>query len=277
LSAIVVEDLWYSYPGSSEPTLKGINLKIEQGEVVAIVGENGAGKTTLAKHFIGLLKPQRGRVKVFGLDTSNAKVHELARYVGFAFQNPDHQLFSETVEGEVSFILKNLGFPTDEALRRVEQVLLKLRLLEFKRRSPLTLSSGERRRVALASVLSHNPRLLVLDEPTVGQDAAQKREVARLMEEVAMEGGAVVVITHDVDFVADYVPRVVVLSKGRVVADGPVEEILIDEEALKSASLRPPASVELVKALVERGLLQKLKLYRDLRELAEDLCRGVKD
>ncbi|MCX8204083.1 MAG: energy-coupling factor ABC transporter ATP-binding protein [Candidatus Nezhaarchaeota archaeon] len=275
MSAIVVEDLWYSYPNHPEPVLKGVDLKIDKGELVAIVGENGAGKTTLAKHFIGLLKPQRGRVEVLGLDTSKAEVYELAKYVGFAFQNPDHQLFSETVEKEVGFVLKNLGVPLSEATRRVEATLAKLGIAEFRARSPLTLSSGERRRVALASILSHDPSLLILDEPTVGQDAAQKERLALLMGRLAKEGKTVVVITHDVEFVADYIDRVIVMSKGKVVADGPAEEVLVNESLLLSASLKPPVSIEVAKALVKRGLLREAKLYRSVSKLVDDVLRGL--
>ncbi|MEM4699806.1 MAG: ABC transporter ATP-binding protein [Candidatus Nezhaarchaeales archaeon] len=271
MSAVVVEDLWYFYPGCSEPALRGVSLKIGRGELVAIVGENGAGKTTLAKHFIGLLRPQRGRVEVFGMDASRARAHELAKYVGFAFQNPDHQLFSETVEREVEFVLKNLGVPREEAARKVEAALTKLGVAELRARSPLTLSSGERRRVALASILSHDPGLLILDEPTVGQDAIQKRRLASLMVDLVKEGRTVVVITHDIEFVADYVDRVIVMSKGRVVADGPAEEVLVNEDVLLRSALRPPASVEVVKALVRRGLLKEVKLYRDVSKLVDDV------
>jgi len=275
LSAVVVEDLWYVYPGCSDPVLKGVNLRISRGELVAVVGENGAGKTTLAKHFIGLLKPQRGRVEVFGLDVSKSSVHQLARYVGFAFQSPDHQLFSETVQREVEFAPRNLGLPPSEVSRRVEEALAKLGLTGFRDRSPLMLSSGERRRVALASVISHGPSLLVLDEPTVGQDASQKRELASLLRSFTEEGGTAVVITHDMEFVADYVPRAVVMSRGVVVADGPAEEVLVDDRTLKAASLRPPASVELVKALVNRGLILRFSLYRSMAKLASELAEGL--
>jgi len=276
LSAVLVEDLWYTYPGGLEPALRGVNLRVSRGEVVAIIGENGAGKTTLAKHLIGLLKPQRGRVEVFGLDAAKAKVHQLARYVGFAFQNPDHQLFAETVQREVEFAPKNLGFPPGEVAKRVEETLRKLRLTALKDRPPLALSSGERRRVALASILSHGPSLLILDEPTVGQDGAQKRQLASLIRRFAEGGGAVAVITHDLDFVAEFVPRVVVMSKGVVIADGPVDEVLVDEALLSKASLRPPASVELVKSLVEHGLLHRVALYRSLSKLADELMEGLR-
>jgi len=275
LAVIEVEDLWFTYPGSTEPTLRGINLRIEEGDLLAIVGENGAGKTTLAKHFIGLLKPQRGSVKVCGLDVSKAKVSQLARHVGFVFQSPDHQLFSETVEEEVAFAPKNLGYPKEETASRVERVLKRLGLEGFRGRSPLTLSSGERRRVALASILSYDPRVLILDEPTVGQDAAQKRELAHIVKNMVEEGRTVVVITHDMDFVADHISRVVVLSRGRVVADGRVEEILVNEELLKASSLLLPPSVELSLALARRGLLPSPRLFRDYSLFAKELVEGV--
>ncbi len=268
---ILIEDLWYTYPGGSEPALKGINLNIREGEFLAIVGENGAGKTTLAKHLVGLLKPQRGKVLVYGLDASKCKVSQLARLVGFVFQNPDHQLFSETVIEEISFAPKNLGVES-----RVEEVLRRLGLEAYRKRSPLTLSSGERRRVALASILSYNPRVLILDEPTVGQDAAQKEELASIMEELVNEGRTVVVITHDLEFVAEYVPRVVVLSRGRVVADGDPEQVLMNGSLLKSAGLLPPSLARLSLLLAERRFLEEPRLYRDLCRLAKEIARRLK-
>ncbi|MEM3716029.1 MAG: ABC transporter ATP-binding protein, partial [Candidatus Bathyarchaeia archaeon] len=166
---IEVEDVYFTYPNGVE-ALKGVSLKIYDGEFIAIMGQNGAGKTTLVKHFNGLLKPTRGRVLVDGVDTRHTTVASLARKVGFVFQNPDHQLFSETVEEEISFALRNFGFDENVIRERVEWALNLLDLAQYRKASPFMLSGGERKRVALASVLAWDPDILVLDEPTIGQD-----------------------------------------------------------------------------------------------------------
>ena len=269
---IEVEDLWYTYPGSSEPALRGVDLEVDEGELVAIVGENGAGKTTLAKHFIGLLRPQRGRVLVAGLDASRCRVSQLARVVGFVFQNPDHQLFSETVIDEVSFAPRNLGVEGVE--ERAWEAIRSMGLERYATRSPLTLSSGERRRVALASVLSYRPKVLVLDEPTVGQDARQKLELASTMRRLVEEGRSVIVITHDLEFVAEHVPRTVVLSRGRVVADGRTEDVLSREEVLRGARLVPPPIARICSLLAMHGLLDRA-VY-DVDSLAMEVARRVR-
>ncbi|HDO20426.1 MAG: energy-coupling factor ABC transporter ATP-binding protein [archaeon GB-1867-097] len=249
---IEISDLWFDYDGF--PVLRGVSLKIELGEVVAIMGENGAGKTTLIRHFNGLLKPKRGYVKVFGVDTREATVAELSRRVGLVFQNPDHQLFAETVFDEVAFALKNFGFPEDVIERRVEWVLKMLDLYDLKDRSPFSLSGGERKRVAIASILSYDPDIIVFDEPTVGQDYGQKERLAQLIKLLKSQSKIIVVVTHDVEFVAENFPRVVLLSKGRVIADGSTRRVLTDEKLIRRANLLLPQVTQVAKHLVEFGV-----------------------
>lgn len=243
---ISFEGVYYSYserPG--EFTLSDINLKIEDGALVAILGENGAGKTTLIKHINGLLKPQQGRVSVDGVDTRKSTVAAMARKVGLVFQNPDHQLFAETVEKELSFALVNFGLPAEDISRMVEWALKEFDLSPYKDRPPFLLSGGERKRLALASVLCYGPQILILDEPTTGQDNRQKVRLASLFRKLNSEGKTVIVVTHDMEFVADFIPAVVLLSHGRLLAEGPTREILVKRELLNNASLLPPQLVEL--------------------------------
>ncbi|MFX1368143.1 MAG: energy-coupling factor ABC transporter ATP-binding protein, partial [Promethearchaeota archaeon] len=165
---ILLEDLHFAYDGIYT-ALRGISLEIESGERIAIMGENGAGKTTLIKHMNGLLRPLKGRVFVEGVNAKDLSVAELSRIVGLVWQNPDHQLFLDSVEKEIVFGLQNLGYNEEEARQRCERTLSKLGLEGFAERSPFALSGGERKRVALASVLATEPRVLALDEPTIGQ------------------------------------------------------------------------------------------------------------
>ncbi|MEM2987658.1 MAG: ABC transporter ATP-binding protein, partial [Candidatus Bathyarchaeia archaeon] len=177
---IEVQDVYFKYPSGVE-ALKGISITIQDGEFVAIMGENGAGKTTLVKHFNGLLKPTKGKVLVDGIETTKVSVATLARKVGFVFQNPDHQLFSETVEEEIAFALKNFGFSQDVIEKRVTWALNLLGLAQYRKTSPFMLSGGERKRVALASVLAWDPKVLILDEPTIGQDYQQKEKLRQFI------------------------------------------------------------------------------------------------
>ncbi|RLI29970.1 ABC transporter ATP-binding protein [Candidatus Bathyarchaeota archaeon] len=232
-------DLHFVYPNGVE-ALKGVSLKIRNGEFVAIMGQNGAGKTTLVKHFNGLLKPTQGKVLIDGVDTQEVSVAKLARKVGFVFQNPDHQLFCETVEEEISFALKNFGFKENVIKRRVTWALNLLGLTRYRKTSPFMLSGGERKRVALASVLAWNPKILILDEPTIGQDYAQKEKLRQFILQMKAQKKTVIIVTHDVEFVAECNPRVVLMSNGKIVADGEARKILTSPEILEKASIIPP-------------------------------------
>ena len=210
---IEVENLYFRYPNGVE-ALKGVSLTIKCGEFVAIMGQNGAGKTTLVKHFNGLLKPSEGTVRVDGVETTKTSVAALARNAGFVFQNPDHQLFSETVEDEISFAPKNFGFDEETIEKRITWALNLLGLAQYRKTSPFLLSGGERKRVALASVLAWNPETLILDEPTIGQDYQQKEKLRQFIVQMQAQGKTVVIVTHDVEFVAECNPRVLLMKEG---------------------------------------------------------------
>ncbi len=236
---IEAKNVYFTYPNDVE-ALKGVSLTIKNGEFVAIMGENGAGKTTLVKHFNGLLKPTTGTVHIDGVNTTKVSVATLARNVGFVFQNPDHQLFSETVEEEIAFALKNFGFKEKIIKRRVTWALNLLGLTKYRKTSPFMLSGGERKRVALASVLAWNPKILMLDEPTIGQDYRQKEKLLQFILQMKAQRKTVIIVTHDVEFVAECSPRILLMRKGRIVADGEARKVLTNPEILTQASIVPP-------------------------------------
>jgi energy-coupling factor transport system ATP-binding protein len=250
---IEVEEVSFTYSNGVE-ALKNVSLAVKNGEFVAIMGQNGAGKTTLVKHFNGLLKPSRGIVRVDDVETTKTSVAAMARKVGFVFQNPDHQLFSETVEEEIAFALKNFGFEEEAIQKRVTWALNLLGLTQYRKTSPFMLSGGERKRVALASVLAWDPQILVLDEPTIGQDYQQKEKLRQFIAQMQTQGKTVVIVTHDVEFVAECNPRVVLMKEGKIVADGEGKEILTNLEALAQSSIVLPQIAQIFKQLTPLGL-----------------------
>jgi energy-coupling factor transport system ATP-binding protein len=250
---IQVRDVYFTYPNGVE-ALKGVSLTIRNGEFVAIMGQNGAGKTTLVKHFNGLLKPTKGAALVDDVDTTKVSVATLARNVGFVFQNPDHQLFSETVEEEISFALRNFGFKENIIKRRVTWALNLLGLTQYRKTSPFMLSGGERKRVALASILAWNPKILILDEPTIGQDYQQKEKLRQFILQMKAQRKTVIIVTHDVEFVAECNPRVLLMRDGKVVADGEARKVLTDPDVLTQASIVPPQIAQIFLQLHDLGL-----------------------
>jgi len=250
---IQLENLRYVYPNGVE-ALRNISLKIWEGELIAIMGENGSGKTTLLKHLNGLLKPTEGRVLVDGQDTRKVSVAELSRKVGIVFQTPDTMFFTESVWSEIYFSLKVMGYPEDEAASRAEYALKFMDLWNYKDRSPFTLSGGEKKRLSIAIVLAWQPKYIVIDEPTVGQDAPSRRRLEQLIQELRGEGITIILSSHDVEFVIDLRPRVILLSKGKLLADGAAESILTDEDKLEKASLLLPQIPLLMKKLSMIGV-----------------------
>ena len=263
---IEVENLRFKYPNGVE-ALKDVSLFIKNGEFVAIMGQNGAGKTTLVKHFNGLLKPSEGTVRVDGVETTKTSVAALARNVGFVFQNPDHQLFSETVEEEISFALKNFGLDKETIEERITWALNLLGLVQYRKTSPFLLSGGERKRVALASVLAWNPETLILDEPTIGQDYQQKEKLRQFIVQMQTQGKTVVIVTHDVEFVAECNPRVVLMKEGTIVADGEGRTILTTPEILSQSSIVLPQIAQIFMKLAPLGLPKDVIDVYEAKEL----------
>jgi energy-coupling factor transport system ATP-binding protein len=250
---IEAKDLHFAYPTGLE-ALKGINLTVDDGEFLAVMGQNGAGKTTLVKHFNGLLKPTTGEVLVDGVSTRDVSVAKLARNVGFVFQNPDHQLFSETVEEEIAFALKNFGFEEAVIKKQVDWALNLLDITQYRKTSPFMLSGGERKRVALASILAWDPKVIILDEPTIGQDHQQKEKLQQFILQLNAQKKTVVVVTHDVEFVAECNPRVILMSQGKILAEGIAEKVLTNPKLVAQASIVPPQITQIFLELADLGL-----------------------
>jgi len=238
------EKVDYSHP-TGAVALRDVNLQINSGELIAILGANGAGKSTLVRHINGLLKPTRGKVTVFGEDTRLTTSAKLSRKVGVVFQNPNNQLFAQTVMKEIEFALKNFGFSEDSISERVNWALETFALNDYSERSPIELSGGEKKRLCIALVLAWDPSILVLDEPTVGQDSEQKENLSLIIRELLGRGKNVILVTHDVEFVWPLQPRAILMSAGSVLADGPAQEILANPKTSESASVLIPQLVDL--------------------------------
>ena len=245
---IEISDLHFTYPTGLE-ALRGISLKIDSGEQVAIVGQNGAGKTTLVKHLNGLLQPTSGSIKIGDWDTKEHSVAKLAKRVGYVFQNPDEQLFSKDVGTEVAFGPKNLGFNGEQVQALVKDALLLTELSDKTETNPYDLSLTWRKMVALASIISMDTDIVIFDEPTTGQDAMNVARIANVIKALRERGKTVVTITHDIDFCAENFERVIALSQGKILLDGKANEVLGQEEILATTYVDPPQLTRLGKRL----------------------------
>ena len=248
---LVLREASYRYPAGAV-AVDGVTLDVTPGSVVGIAGANGAGKSTLARLLNGLLRPVAGTVVVDGLDTRHHEVHELARTVGLVFQDPRAQLFARTVAEELSFGPRNLGLPDPEVRERVARVAARLGLDDVLAVSPFELPTPRRRLVALASVLAMEPRVLVLDEPTTGQDHLATAIVAGIVRELRADGVAVVCISHDMRLLAAVSDRIVVMAAGQIVAVGAPRSVFADVGMLRAAGILAPQVTRLGFGLPQR-------------------------
>lgn len=233
--AVDIRDLSFSYPDGQE-ALQSVSLTIRQGEKVALVGPNGAGKSTLLLHLNGILRG-KGEVRILGLPLSSEHLGRIRALVGLVFQNPDDQLFSPTVFEDVAFGPLYMGLPEEEVHRRVALALHQVGMAGFERRMPHHLSLGERKRIAIATVLSMEPQILALDEPTAGLDPRARRNLINLLVQLPQ---TILVATHDMHFVRDLFPRIILMDGGQVVADGCTGELLADTTLLEGHGLEAP-------------------------------------
>ena len=272
---ISVEHLAYTYPGVEDtpgvPVFADLNLTIDEGSFVAVLGTNGCGKSTLAKHFNAILLPSGGKVYVCGIDTANEdRLITIRRNVGMVFQNPDNQIVANVVEEDVAFGPENLGIASPEIRRRVDSALKQVDMYEYRTHAPHLLSGGQKQRIAIAGVIAMEPKCIVLDEPTAMLDPRGRREVIDTIGRLNREKGiTVVLITHHMDEAAK-AQRVVVLDKGKVAADGTPKEVFSQVELLHGIGLAAPETVELCWELNQEGFdlpLDKL----DPKECAQAL------
>jgi len=274
---IETKDLSYHYPVEEGESIRmalcGVNLTVEAGSFVAVLGHNGSGKSTLAKHCNAVLLPTGGQVLVDGMDTADENLLlEVRRRVGMVFQNPDNQIVANVVEEDVAFGPENLGVPSEEIRKRVDQSLKAVGMEEFLLHAPHMLSGGQKQRVAIAGVIAMEPRCIVLDESTAMLDPIGRREVLDTVTRLNREKGiTIVLITHHMDEAA-YAQRVIVMNQGRVALDGPPEDVLTRREDLLALGLAVPPTVELLYRLRQQGWDVPLNALRP-EECAEVLCR----
>lgn len=267
-TAIEIEGLSYSYDGRNA-ALDGVDLRIGEGELVAILGRNGSGKTTLVRHVIGLLQPRSGRVSVLGKDVARTPTHELAQDVGFCFQNPNHQIVSFTVRDEMAFGLKAHNVDPAQHEQRIHEALETVGMLDSLNAEVFDLGKGQKQRLALASVLTLRPRILIIDEPTTGQDPQMALEIFEIIKRLNQAGTTILIITHKVDYAAAYAGRAVVMGYGRVTFDGSFRQLLADLELMRANSLELPDTTKLAVLLSKHGVPPWLATY-DALELALD-------
>ena len=257
--AIRVDNLTYRYPKQEDAreteVFSGLDLNIEQGSFVAILGHNGCGKSTLAKHFNAILLPSGGKVWVYGKDTTvEEELIAIRRAVGMVFQNPDNQIVSNVVEEDVAFAPENLGVEPKEIRRRVDEALRMVGMYEFREHAPHLLSGGQKQRVAIAGVIAMLPKCIVLDEPTAMLDPQGRREVLETVHRLNRERGiTVILITHHMREAVD-ADRVIVMSGGKILADGTPRQVFSQVELLQSAQLTVPETTQLLYALRQQGV-----------------------
>jgi len=250
---VQIEGLSHNYE-ALHAAIHDVNLSVRRGSWVAIAGPNGAGKTTLVKHINALLKPSAGSVQVAGTDTRDATVADMARRVGYVFQNPDHQIFCATCRDEIAFGPRNLGLAESVVRDRTQEALAWFGLEAFADHPPALLSYGQRRLVALASVLAMQPEILILDEPTVGLDAVAADELLRMVQERQREGGTIILVTHNLTLAARHAEEMVVMVDGHVLIQDKVRRVLTRPDLLRKAHLEPPPMTALCQSLADCGI-----------------------
>lgn len=257
---ICIQNLRFHFT-DQEPVLNDINLNIAEGDYIAVIGPNGSGKTTLARHLNALLLPSSGEVLVDGLSTKNPKnFPEIRRRVGMIFQNPDNQIVGMSVEEDVAFGPGNLGLPSAEVRKKVDEALEKVGLTNFRSRPPYTLSGGQKQLLAIAGVLAMDSRYIVLDEPTASLDPRSNETVLALLKKLNQEGISIIHVTHNMDDLIN-ANRLLVMDQGKLIADGPAADILSQVEWLKAMGLTPPKVTELMYCLNQRGAAVATNIY----------------
>ena len=272
MSAIIsFNNVHFTYPGDDDETLRGINLEIEEGTFVAVLGHNGSGKSTLAKHMNAILVPEEGKVTVAGLDTADENgIIDLRRNIGMVFQNPDNQIVANVVEDDVAFAPENLGVAPEEIRKRVDDALRQVGMYELRKHAPHLLSGGQKQRVAIAGVIAMQPKIIVLDEPTAMLDPQGRAEVVSTVSKLCREKGmTVILITHHMDECVD-ADRLIVMSNGRIVADGSPEKVFSMVELMEKEGLTVPETTRVLYELRGQGIDVPLDALR-----VEDCARAI--
>lgn len=280
-NAMTVKDLTYEYPGAEDAApvrvFEGLDLQIEDGSFVAVLGHNGCGKSTLAKHFNAILLPCGGSVTVYGMDTRDEELLlQIRRTVGMVFQNPDNQIVSNIVEEDVAFAPENLGIAPEEISRRVDDALRLVGMYDYREHAPHLLSGGQKQRIAIAGIIAMQPKCIVLDEPTAMLDPHGRSEVLKTISTLQREKGiTVILITHHMSEAA-LADRVVVMQEGKIIADGTPKQVFSDVETMFAADLTVPDTVQLLYELNQEGFDLPLDAI-SIDECAQVLCDLLKE
>jgi energy-coupling factor transport system ATP-binding protein len=277
LPFIEVKDLVYTYTDGTQ-ALRGIDLTVSDGEFIAFIGQNGSGKTTLSKCLNGLFKPTSGSVIVDGLDSRHTSIVQMVKRVGYVFQNPDHQLFNSNCWDEVAYGPRNIGLDEEEVKVRVAEAARVVGLREeYFTEHPFFLNKGMRQRVAIASILALKPKVIIVDEPTTGQDIRQSMEIMDFLRDLNENYGHIIIfITHDMPIVSSYSKRVVVMGLGEIIVDGPPAEVFAAPELLAKTLIEPPQITELAQRLSDLGFNPGTLTVKEMITQYEKLCPGSK-
>ncbi len=275
LPLIMIKNVIYKYPNGTA-ALKDINLNLYGGELVGIMGKNGAGKTTLIRTLNGLIRPTQGDIYINNTNIKTTTIATLSKKVGLIFQNASHQLFANTVEDEIKFSLKSFNLNKEESQTRTNKILRQFNLEKYKDRSPLNLSGGESKKLAIASIFCRNPDILVFDEPTLGQDAREIEFFLSLIQKERKNDKTIIIITHNIEFAFEHIPRTILMADGKIIADGPTQKVLNGEELIEKASLVLPQSRQLSLALQMNGFQNTDTLFSK-SDVTEYLIQFIKN
>ncbi len=255
----MIREMGYIYPNGTE-ALKCINLNIFKGELVGIMGKNGAGKTTLIRTLNGLIRPTSGDIFIENENINKKTIATMAQKVGIVFQNPYHQLFSNSIEEEIKFSLKSFNLSREETQIRVNQTLQEFNLEKYRKRSPLNLSGGESKKLAIASIICRDPEVLIFDEPTLGQDEKEMEFFINLINREKKKGKTIIIITHNTEFSYNHLPRTILMTDGEIIADGPTKKIFENKTLISRTYLILPQIRRFCLAMQKLGLQNAVNL-----------------
>ena len=264
---VVTQNLTHVYEGTTVEAVKDLSVKIGRGEFVGIIGQNGSGKTTLVKHFDGLLRPTKGKVFVNGKDTTTVQTSELAKTVGYCFQNPDHQMVAFKVRDEVQFGLKNIGIPKGEVTKRIVEALNEVGMGHAIDDYVHELSQGERQKIAVASLLVMRPQILIVDEPTTGQDPSTSMRMFELLRDLNEKGSTILIVSHNLDLIARFVKRVIVMKDGQILYDGTPRGAFSRPEMLEATSCNPPEMTRFGQMLSKYGIPDDILTIEEMHDM----------
>lgn len=255
-----VRDLHYVY-GNGQVALDGVSVDINEGEKIAVIGSNGAGKSTFFLNMNGVLIPESGKISYRGTVINKKNLKELRKSIGIVFQDADNQIIASTVRAEVGFGPMNLKLPKEEVIKRVDEALTYMNILDFKDRPPHYLSGGEKKKVTIADIIAMKSEIIIFDEPTASLDPLNAQMLEEVLFKLGIEGKTMLISTHDVDFAYRWAERAIVFCEGRIIADGTPLEIFQNEETLKRANLKRPMMLEVYESLIDNNIIADEKIY----------------